>query len=154
MSTDTPKSLYLLRNGSRLSVSYLHLGTGRCKFMGLKSTICLKPPVVLGSNRLADTQGVGPGTALTAPSVISFGSKSFSQYWSSSGDHWGLWKWKGGGDWRNGNVMPWLIHWRSSGLAPVLAQNFSLALTGNYSPLLFQPSSGRVCETGRHSVEA
>lgn len=145
MSTDTPKSLYLDMNGRRLIVSYLHLGTGRCKLMGRRSTICLNPPVVLGSNLLADTHGVGPCTGLTAPSFINFGSKSFSQYSSSSCDHWGLWKWKGGGDWWKGKVIPWLIHCSSSGLAPVLAQNFRRSLTADCSPLSLQSPSGTVC---------
>ena len=79
MSIETPTSRYLLRKGKSESVSYLHLGTGRCAFIGRKSTMWRKPPDDLGSNRLAETQGVGLGTGLTAPSFSIFGSSSFSQ---------------------------------------------------------------------------
>jgi hypothetical protein len=98
MSRDTPTSRYLLRKGSNASVSYLHFGTGSTALIGRKSTIWRKPPDVLGSNLLAETQEVGPEIGLTAPSRSILGSKSCSQYVTSSSAQGGLELWKGGGD--------------------------------------------------------
>jgi hypothetical protein len=129
MSTATPKSRYLLKNGSIANVSYLHLGTGKWTLIGRRSTMWRNPPEVLGSSLEADTQGVGFYTCLIAPSRSIFGSNSASQYAASSGNHDGLWLWKGGGVARNGNETPLLIHCINRVEAPVLAQKFLWFLT-------------------------
>ena len=152
MSTETPTSLYLLKNGRRLKVSYLHFGTGRCWFRGLRSTMCRKPPDDLGSSRLADTQGVGPSMGRTAPSLNNLGSSSLAQNWSSSSVHYGLWWWKGGGVDRSGNDTPLEIHCLRRGDAPVFIQNPKRFLTADYRPCGLQAPPGAVCKSGCHPV--
>jgi hypothetical protein len=144
MSTDTPISFYLLRKGSKSNVSYLHLGTGKWTLIGLKSTMWRKPPDDLGSSLLAETHGVGCGIWRTAPSIIIFGSSTFSQYAYSSVVQDGLWLWKGGGVERSGRVIPLLIHCNNRVDAPVFAQKFRWLRTTDYRPCGLQAPTGAV----------
>ena len=88
-----------------------------------------KPPDVLGSNLLAETQAVGMEMGLTAPSRSILGSKLRSQYAASTSVQGGLELWKGGGDAFSGKGTPLLIHWSKRDEAPDLAQKPKRSLT-------------------------
>jgi hypothetical protein len=77
--------------------------------MGLKSTICLKPPVLLGSSLDAETQGVGRWIGTTAPSKSSFGKSVSLQNASSSSVQTGFLLWNYGGGELKGKVTPVLF---------------------------------------------
>jgi hypothetical protein len=133
-----------------LRVSYLQRGTVRCSFIGLKSTICLNPPVLLGSNLEAETQGVGCWTGTTAPSTSSFGRSVCLQNASSSSDQTGLWLWNYGGGELNGKVTPVFIHFKINFEAPVLAQNGKLFRTLRCIPVYGKTFSCFPVDSGCH----
>jgi hypothetical protein len=133
-----------------LRVSYLQRGTVKCSLMGLKSTICLKPPVLLGSSLDAETQGVGRWIGTTAPSKSSFGKSVSLQNASSSSVQTGFLLWNYGGGELKGKVTPVLIHFRSNLLAPVLAQNVKLFLTFCCIPVYCKTLSCLSVDSGRH----
>ena len=87
---DIAESDYLAMEGSMAKVSYLQRGTERCSLIGLRSTMWRKPPVLFGSNREAETHGVGCWTGITAPSTSSFGNSVSLQNVNSSSDQAGL----------------------------------------------------------------
>lgn len=123
MSMAIPLSFYLEISGNMLRVSKRHRGTVKYLFTGRRSTICRYPPVRFGSRRDADTHGVGEETGVTAPSESSFGSSTECQYVSSSYCHVGLLLWNGLGVSLKGILTPCDIHYKTTLLAPVLAQN-------------------------------
>jgi hypothetical protein len=144
------ESDYLAMDGSMDNVSYLQRGTDRCSLIGLKSTMWRNPPVLLGSRRDADTQGVGCCTGTTAPSSNSFGSSCSLQNDSSSSDQLGLWLWKCGGGELKGKVTPVFIHLRINLGAPAFAQKGRLCLTLRCIPFYLKSLLGLVINSGCH----
>ena len=121
--------------------------------MGLKSTRWRNPPYRFGSRRLTDTNCVGCGMGLIAPSARSLGRRVVRQYARWSGAQVGLWWWNGCGAWVKGKSTPRCIHANTYLLEAALAQNLSLLRTLACRPIEGKAAFCRFGETGRHACD-